>query len=224
VADLAAVPGCERNLLQGVGVYQAMADEISTTQRQIQELARRAENGEPLGIPGSPPPDGLNWREEFDLMRLERMEAPALLTALGNPLQAEALLRSIDARGDAEAARRLGDLLKIRGDAGGAEAAHHRADERGSAEAAFCLGLAAYERGDTVRAASAYRRGMERGSHNAAFYLGLILMDRGDTDGARTAFEQASASEDSKQASEARAFLSRLQRAAPDDTVTAGGA
>jgi tetratricopeptide (TPR) repeat protein len=192
------------------GKYQALANQVAYTQRQVQLLAGRIEDGNPLGMPGTELLEVVDWRELLWLGMLEKQEVTGLLKELKNPDQVEAFLRVMDERGDAEGARKLGELLQARDDLAGADAAFRRGDERGSADAAFYLGMNAYERGDLAESEAASRRAIEGGNHNADYYLGLILNDKGDIDGARAAFQRLSEADDPEMASTARDMLSQL--------------
>lgn len=197
---------------QPPGTPDEALERMVRTSRQIQELLRREQAGQPLGLPGSPPPDPGNWRDLFWLETLENLEVQPLMEALKNADQAVALLRGLDARGDAEGSRKLGILLLARDDVEAAEAAFRRGDERGSVEAPFYLGLIHHKRGELPAAESAYRRAIERGSHLAAYNLGLLLNARGDVDGARAAFERAAQSDDAELAADAQRALRKGAR------------
>ena len=84
-------------------------------------------------------PGPLDWREELYLGMLERLEVPELLKQARTVAEATAVLRWADLRGDAEAARKFGDLLEAGGDLDSAEAAYARGAARGSQEAAVRL-------------------------------------------------------------------------------------
>jgi hypothetical protein len=179
---------------------------------QIGELQRRDQEGEPLGVAGAALPDGpSDWRETLYLKRFEQLEVSEMLDELSAD-QVEAFLRGLDARGDAEGARKLGVLRNARGDHEEGEAALRRGDERGSPEAPFYLGVMLHERGESSAAESAYRRAIERGNHLAAYNLGQLLRSQGNRDGAREAFERAIQSDDAELVADAQRMLRKVSR------------
>jgi len=84
-------------------------------------------------------PGPLDWREELYLGMLEQLEVPELLKQARTVAEATAVLRWADLRGDAEAARKFGDLLEAGGHLDSAEAAYLRGAARGSQQAAARL-------------------------------------------------------------------------------------
>ncbi|MBP2324716.1 tetratricopeptide (TPR) repeat protein [Kibdelosporangium banguiense] len=127
--------------------------------RQIQQLREYVAAGRPAGIPGSVLP-GIDWRADLaELTRqpgaLEQMDVQELLRELGNVDQAEALLRMMDERGDADGAYKHGMLLQARDDLAAAEAAYRRGAERGSHAAAYQLGILRKNQRDTLGAIAA---------------------------------------------------------------------
>lgn len=132
---------------------------------QISTLSKRQRDGTPAGIPGAPlPGDGSGFQEfssQYQQKALEQLEVPDLLRELRNADQAEALLRNMDERGDAEGARKRGQLLEALDDLNGAEAAYRRGIERGSGSALYCLGELLKGQGDTQGAIAAFTQAAE---------------------------------------------------------------
>jgi len=93
VAEAAGIVG--QLAPEGGGAFRAFAEQIARTRRQVHELMRRLQAGEPLGIPGMALPDGMNWREQFWQVTLENLDVSALLDELKNADQVEALLRGM---------------------------------------------------------------------------------------------------------------------------------
>jgi tetratricopeptide (TPR) repeat protein len=135
--------------------FRASAERLAG---QIQQLREDVAAGRPAGIPGSTLP-GTDWRadlaERTRQPTLERMDVQELVRELGNADQAEALLRMMDERGDADGAYKHGILLQARGDLAAAETAYRRGAERGSHTAAYQLGILRKNQRDTPGAIAA---------------------------------------------------------------------
>jgi len=103
----------------------------------------------------------------------------------------ERVLREATARGDAEAAFRLGALLQQQGDLDGAIVALRDADARDHPQASFNLGVLLAQTGDLQGAEAAFRHADEGGHAAGANNLGIVLKDRGDLEGAEAALRRA---------------------------------